>query len=86
MREHRATPTWDRSNVIVTATDPTGAKDSVTAVITITDVNEKPTIAEDAVDYWWGRKPGLPRLRAPKAATLALVAAGDGAVYTAMDS
>ena len=67
-------------NVIVTATDPTGATDSVTVVITITDVNEKPSI-EDADDTE-NQEAGLAAITRPEGTDTALT----GATYTAMDS
>ena len=71
-------------SVTVTATDPTGAIDSVPVVITIADVNEKPTIvaAVTTVDS----EAGLAAIKRDEGSELTLVAAGDGATYTAMDT
>ena len=68
-------------NVTVTATDPTGATDSVPVVITITDVNEKPTIVAAADDD----SAGVAAITRDEGGDGDAATALPGAVYTAAD-
>ena len=70
-------------NVTVTATDPTGAIDSVPVVISITDVNEKPTIAAAVTD---GDGAGFAAIKRAEGGEGDAALALTGAVYTATDS
>ena len=73
-------------HVLVTATDPTGSTDSVRVIITLTDVNEKPTINAEVTTE--NSEAGLTAISLDEGgADGALVASGNtGATYTALDS